>query len=202
MKEENLQPKENSYGVISSKKSLLKYTILSVIFALVTLILVILPAEYNLDPTGIGEKIGLTVFNPEKSESSVAESSVEESSETEKTLVAEYKASNVVNLPETIEVTVPAGRGVEYKFYMQQYQKMIYQWKTDNSPLYFDLHGEPEGDTTGYFESYAIATLVEMEGSFTAPFSGVHGWYWKNTSNEPVTVELVVSGEYGEHGLK
>ena len=202
MKEENLQPKENSYGVISSKKSLLKYTILSVIFALVTLILVILPAEYNLDPTGIGEKIGLTVFNPEKSESSVAESSVEESSETEKTLVAEYKASNVVNLPETIEVTVPAGRGVEYKFYMQQYQKMIYQWKTDNSPLYFDLHGEPEGDTTGYFESYAIATLVEMEGSFTAPFSGVHGWYWKNTSNEPVTVELVVSGEYSEHGLK
>ena len=222
MKEENLQPKENSYGVISSKKSLLKYTILSVIFALVTLILVILPAEYNLDPTGIGEKIGLTVFNPEKSESSVAESSVAdssvaessiaessiaessiaESSETEKTLVAEYKASNVVNLPETIEVTVPAGRGVEYKFYMQQYQKMIYQWKTGNSPLYFDLHGEPEGDTTGYFESYAIATLVEMEGSFTAPFSGVHGWYWKNTSNEPVTVELVVSGEYGEHGLK
>jgi hypothetical protein len=209
MKEENLQPKENSYGVISSKKSLLKYTILSVIFALVTLTLVILPAEYNLDPTGLGEKIGLTVFNPEKSEaetavseSSMADSSMAESSETGKTPVTEYKSPNVVNSPETIKVTVPAGRGVEYKFYMQQYQKMTYQWKTDNSSLYFDLHGEPEGDTTGYFESYAIATLVEMEGSFTAPFSGVHGWYWKNTTNEPVTVELVVSGEYGEHGLK
>ena len=79
---------------------------------------------------------------------------------------------------------------------------MEYVWITDGEPLYFDLHGEPEGDTTGYFESYAIATLAEMKGSFTAPFTGVHGWYWKNNSDSPVAVQLIVKGEYAEHGLK
>jgi hypothetical protein len=51
------------------------------------------------------------------------------------------------------------------------------QTEHDGTPLYFDLHGEPQGDTTGYFESYAIATLRAMKGSFTSPFSGSHGWY-------------------------
>ena len=59
-------------------------------------------------------------------------------------------------------MTVPAGRGIEYKFYMKQHE-MTYEWLTDGAPLYFDLHGEPEGDTTGYFESYHIAATNEMK---------------------------------------
>ncbi len=166
--------------------ALLKYTIASIALAIVILFTIILPAEYNIDPTGIGHKLGLTVFNNVKVHN-VAEITSSEKSK---------------SLAETISVVVPAGRGVEYKFHMQQYQKMAYEWETDSQPLYFDLHGEPEGDTTGYFESYAIATLDKMKGSFTAPFTGVHGWYWKNTSDTPVTVQLSVKGEYAEHGLK
>ena len=79
---------------------------------------------------------------------------------------------------------------------------MTYEWITDGEPLYFDLHGEPEGDTTGYFESYTIATSDEMKGSFTAPFAGSHGWYWKNTTNKPISVQLMVKGEYTVIGLK
>ena len=94
------------------------------------------------------------------------------------------------------------GKGIEYKFHMQQHKKMNYEWLTDGEPLYFDLHGEPEGDTTGYFESYAIATLSEMKGSFTSPFTGSHGWYWKNTSDKPVAIQLMVEGQYTVIGLK
>ncbi|AOW75722.1 hypothetical protein A3Q34_01880 [Colwellia sp. PAMC 20917] len=172
-----------------TNSALLKYTLFSLVFAAITLLTIILPAEYNIDPTGIGHKLGLTVFHNVKAEQSTSLSSQEL---TEKSIVA----------TETIEVIVPAGRGVEYKFIMAQYQKLEYEWITDSSALYFDLHGEPEGDTTGYFESYAIATLDEMKGSFTAPFAGSHGWYWKNTSNAPVTVQLIVKGEYTKHGLK
>jgi len=169
--------------------ALIKYTISSVIFAVVILVTIILPAEYNIDPTGIGHKLGLTVFNNTEATTSDSLSSKETSKKS-------------ADATETIEVVVPAGRGVEYKFVMAQYQKLEYEWITDGTALYFDLHGEPEGDTTGYFESYAIATLGEMKGSFTAPFSGVHGWYWKNTSELPVTVQLIVKGEYAKHGLK
>jgi len=175
-----------------TKATLFKYSIFSMIFAAITLLTIILPAEYNIDPTGIGQALGLTVFNKVAAEKT---SSVSSQKVTEKT-----KAT--VETIETIEIIVPAHSGVEYKFTMAQYQKLSYQWVTSGTALYFDLHGEPEGDTTGYFESYAIATLNTMEGSFTTPFSGVHGWYWKNTADTPVIVQLTVKGDYAKHGLK
>lgn len=176
-------------AITLTNTALIKYTLFSLIFAAVTLFTVILPAEYNIDPTGLGHKLGLTVFHNVKTETSTP-------------LYSQEAAEKSKGVTETIEVIVPAGRGVEYKFIMAQYQKLEYEWITDGTPLYFDLHGEPKGDTTGYFESYAIATLKEMKGSFTAPFSGSHGWYWKNTSDSPVTVQLIVKGEYTKHGLK
>ena len=166
--------------IMLTTTALVKYTLFSVVFAAVILLTVILPAEYNIDPTGIGHKLGLTVFNNKQAETSG-----------QPTLASE-----------TITVIVPAGRGVEYKFIMAQYQKLEYEWRTDSEALYFDLHGEPQGDTTGYFESYAIATLRKMKGSFTAPFTGSHGWYWKNTSDTPVKVILTVKGDYSTHSLK
>ena len=175
-------------AITLTKPALLKYTILSLLFAAITLVAIILPAEYNIDPTGIGHKLGLTVFHDVKADEATKSSSEE--------------SKNSKGAAETIEVVVPAGRGVEYKFIMAQYQKLEYEWITDSTALYFDLHGEPEGDTTGYFESYAIATLSEMKGSFTVPFAGSHGWYWKNTSDKPVKVQLIVKGEYSKHGLK
>lgn len=181
------QEKEISPQVITlTSTALIKYTLFSLVFAAVILLTIILPAEYNIDPSGIGHKLGLTVFHNIKAETSV----LQETSE------------KLKGVAETIEVIVPAGRGVEYKFIMTQYQKLEYEWITDSSALYFDLHGEPEGDTTGYFESYAIATLSEMKGSFTAPFTGSHGWYWKNKTDAPITVQLIVKGEYTKHGLK
>jgi len=160
----------------------MKSTAIAIIIAALVLITIILPAEYNVDPTGVGAKLGLTALaNP--TISNVANKEAKQSSD-------------------NFDIIVPAGRGVEFKFSLQQFQKMKYEWQTDGEPLYFDLHGEPEGDTTGYFESYAIATLNKMEGSFTAPFTGAHGWYWKNKSNTPITVKLKVNGEYVIIGLK
>tara|TARA_R110000803_G_scaffold205478_1_gene272166 strand:- start:533 stop:1075 length:543 start_codon:yes stop_codon:yes gene_type:complete len=177
-------------AITLTNSTLLKYTMFSLVFAAITLLTIILPAEYDIDPTGIGHKLGLTVFNNVQTDDALSNSS------------ASSNSTNSKGVTETIEVIVPAGRGVEYKFIMAQYQKLEYEWITDGSALYFDLHGEPEGDTTGYFESYAIATLGEMKGSFTAPFAGSHGWYWKNTSDSPVTVQLIVKGEYSTHSLK
>lgn len=190
-------PKEQQSSpqtITLTRKSLFKYSLMSFVFAIFILFTIVLPAEYNIDPTGIGEKLGLTVFTTDDDNTSAKLTSSQ--------LNASEASNSAKDVSKVISVTVPAGRGVEYKFTMRQYQKLSYQWHTDSIALYFDLHGEPEGDTTGYFESYAIATLQSMEGSFTAPFSGVHGWYWKNTSDKPVNVQLTVKGEYSKHGLK
>ncbi|MEQ3658354.1 hypothetical protein [Glaciecola sp.] len=171
---------------VVSTKTLVKSTIFATIIAAVVFVCFILPAEYNIDPTHIGHRLGLTALAHHD----------DELTDTGSSSVATEQGQEV------IEVIVPAGKGIEYKFQMSRYDKMTYEWLTDGEPLYFDLHGEPEGDTTGYFESYAIATLAEMKGSFTAPFDGSHGWYWKNTSDQPVAIQLIAEGQYTVIGLK
>jgi hypothetical protein len=171
-----------------STKTLIKSTLAATVIALVVFVCFILPAEYDIDPTHIGHKLGLTALaHHDNDGTAIAEAA---------TPVPSKQQQDV------IEVVVPAGKGIEYKFQMKQYEKMTYEWLTDGQPLYFDLHGEPEGDTTGYFESYAIATLSEMKGSFTSPFTGSHGWYWKNNSDKPVAIQLLVEGNYNVIGLK
>ncbi len=172
-----------------SNKSLLKATIIALVIAAIALVTIILPSEYNIDPTGIGEKLGLTALATASKEEGSKDSS-------------EQSTNQVSTSSKIIEVSVPAGRGIEYKFAMDQFAKMEYEWMTDGQPLYFDLHGEPEGDTTGYFESYVIATNAEMKGSFTTPFAGSHGWYWKNNTDQDVAIQLIVEGEFEVIGLK
>lgn len=166
--------------------ALIKASLVAILVAAIALVAFILPAEYNIDPTGVGQKLGLTLL---------AEAA-EATPDTSQTKISSAASEQV------IEVTVPAGKGIEYKLQMNQYDKLTYEWLTDGDTLYFDLHGEPEGDTTGYFESYAVATLASMKGSFTAPFTGSHGWYWKNTSDEPIAIQLIVNGQYQIIGLK
>lgn len=106
-----------------STQALIKVTAIALLVSALALMIIILPAEYNIDATGIGEKLGLTVL-------------------------ANPIAENIVNTgfeqtSQIIEITVPAERGVEFKFSMLQHQKMQYEWQTDGEVLYFDLHGEP-----------------------------------------------------------
>jgi len=163
-------------------RSLVKATITSLIIATLALVLFILPAEYNIDPTGVGQQLGLTIFNKE-----VTANVINQSTDNEK---------------HAIVLTIPAGKGIEYKLSMNQFSKVTYEWVSDSGALYVDLHGEPKGDTTGYFESYAVATLTRMKGSFTTPFEGSHGWYWQNNSDNDIQVQLVVNGKYVIEGLK
>ena len=171
--------------------TLIKASLAALIVAAVALLTLILPAEYNIDPTGIGQRLGLTVLAPS------TDTQAAEIPASDPELVPDSTASQQV-----IEITVPANKGIEYKLQMEQYDKVTYEWMTDGSSLYFDLHGEPEGETTGYFVSYAIATLDTMKGSFTAPFNGSHGWYWKNTSNSPIAIQLILNGQFQIIGIK
>ena len=168
---------------VHSTKTLIKAGVIAAIIAIVVLISCILPAEYNIDPTGIGKALGLTAI-AEASEKPVA-LKIDRG-----TQIDEMRSDNV-------EVVIPAGKGLEYKLYMDKYAHLEYEWQTvAGVELYFDFHGEPEGDTTGYFESFAITTSNNMKGSLTTPFKGVHGWYWKNKSDKPVTVSLTMKGYY------
>lgn len=169
-----------------SLNMLLKATIAALLFAALALVLIILPAEYNIDPTGIGQKLGLTTLS---------QAALSSPSEPKNVSFTTSDGENGTR-EEMIEISIPAKKGLEYKLIMKQFDKVKYEWLTGGQPLFFDLHGEPESDDSGYFESYAVATLPEMKGSFTAPFDGTHGWYWENPTEKPVKVLLMVEGTF------
>jgi hypothetical protein len=173
------------------KRTLFKALIGAIILASAIFITLVLPAEYQSDPTGVGALLGLNVLSAEAPTEQVTQLPVEATAASG----TQPKQKNVVT------VTVPPRKGVEYKFSMNQYAQMDFNWTTDGEALYFDFHGEPKGDTTGYFKSYTITTAKEVKGSITVPFDGVHGWYWKNTSNKTIIVTLETEGVYEVVGL-
>tara|TARA_R110002096_G_scaffold377631_1_gene571445 strand:- start:4240 stop:4782 length:543 start_codon:yes stop_codon:yes gene_type:complete len=167
--------------------TLIKATVTAIVIAVSIFITIVLPAEYNIDPTGAGELLGLTALSKEGPV-------VEPQHSTTKSPLG-YQENETT-------IVVPANKGVEYKFQMKKYAKLTYEWSSQGKAVFFDFHGEPKGDTTGYFESYAIANTHEMKGSMTVPFEGVHGWYWKNASDEDITITLKTRGNYEVVGLR
>ena len=169
-----------------SIKSLLFACLLSIILAAIILLVAVLPAEFDIDPTGLGEKLGLTVLS--KTVNDVKPSAL--------------SCSDHSTWQDTAMITVPAHKGVEYKFHVTKDEKINFSWHTASGiPLYFDFHGEPESNTTGYFKSYKVSTDHQSSGFLAVPFTGVHGWYWENKSNQAVVIILKTQGNYRVVGL-
>ncbi|MBC8412607.1 MAG: HupE/UreJ family protein [Nitrospira sp.] len=97
---------------------------------------------------------------------------------------------------DSITITIPARGSKEYKLLFDKGAMIEYSWKSDSEELFFDFHGEPAGDTSGYFESFKKGTEKVSSGSLTAPFRGSIGWYWKNNSSKPVDIVLKTKGNY------
>jgi hypothetical protein len=87
--------------------------------------------------------------------------------------------------------------GVEFNYRMEKGGMMVYSWKASDSVVW-DFHGEPKGSEPGYAESYAMGEGKDGNGGFLAPTSGIHGWFWENQSDKPVTVTLTTAGHYTE----
>lgn len=190
---------------IQSTRTLIKASVVAVFVAGLALVTIILPAEYNIDLTGIGESIGLTKLAP-----TIVNAPVEASVNT--ALVATNRTKAVTSEDDQLQkltyrsdnvvIKIAAGQGLEYKFYLLKHGKIKYHWKAEGGKLHFDFHGEPKGDTSGYFESFALSTAGEMEGSLTTPFEGSHGWYWRNDSQNQIIITLNTQGSYSIIGLK
>ena len=95
---------------------------------------------------------------------------------------------------DTITIDIAPGKGLEYKFDIEQGKELTYEWTTNRGTLFFDFHGDFKNGKG--FESYEKNTLSNSQGKKQILFSGSHGWYWKNTSSESIKVTLKTSGNY------
>lgn len=200
---------ETPNGVLlASRRELLRGTVIAAGVAAMVLTFAVLPAEYGIDPTGAGQAMGLTRLHaapalavapssmPVEPAPAPAGSSVSAPGETRALTIASqpvvpYRADEMV-------IQLPAGEGLEVKTHLAKGATLIYAWKTRNAEkVSHDFHGEPVNAKEDEFESFILEDGVsESKGTLIAPFSGVHGWYWKNETSAPVTVVLKASGFY------
>jgi len=110
--------------------------------------------------------------------------------------VEQSSIAQQTNWKDTITVIIPARGDKEYKLHFAKDERFEYLWETDGTELFYDFHGEPEGDTSGYFKTFKKSTSNQDSGFIVTEFSGTHGWYWKNNSVLPVTITLKTNGEY------
>ena len=97
---------------------------------------------------------------------------------------------------EVVIITIPARGDKEYKLLLSKGAILEYSWETKGENLFYDFHGEPTGEKTGYFKSFNKNTENKASGTLIALFDGTHGWYWKNNTSSAVDVVLKVNGEY------
>ena len=108
---------------------------------------------------------------------------------------------------DTVDVPVPANDGdVEYMIKMKTGDTLVYSWEVLSKPgedlFYSEFHGHTvpvanaSGGSTGTLMFYRKATGISANGTLTAPFEGIHGWYLQNQSDKPVTVRLRIAGFY------
>lgn len=194
-------------------KSLINATLVAVLLAVVILFAAVLPAEYGIDPTGLGKKMGLTVLAGQSSQIAAkdcpdmgqaqaqAGDTVTESNANRASATVAQQTGIATERNDTVTIVIPPQKGLEYKFYMERDYALDYSWATDGKPIYFDFHGEPKGAKDGYFKSYATATYSKGSGSLMAPFEGIHGWYWENGTDQPITIVLNTKGVYKVLGV-
>jgi hypothetical protein len=186
--------------------------VLALAIAAVVLVVAVLPAEYGIDPTGIGRALGFTELNAPPSRT-LEIKDVLGGNETVREV--EIPAFNEpVPLPNpavhqtedraiqtrTVTLTLEEGQQTEIKTVLRASKVIAYTWKTDGGLVYCDMHGHDPAAGQDFFVRYREDQegTTEATGSLVAPFDGEHGWYWLNIHDGPVTITLTVTGFFDD----
>lgn len=175
---------EDTQAPLPTPAELGKATLVATTVAAVLLLSVVLPAEYGVDPTGIGSRLGLTQMKAHAARTPEPAAGV---------VRREAPFRN-----DEMSLTLFPGRGAEIKASMQKDDQFVFSW-TATGPVNFDMHGDETNAPKDVFTSYWKEEQKDSgHGSFVAPFEGVNGWYWVNKGTRPVTVTVKTSGFYAK----
>lgn len=170
-------PQANPIAMPSGKGLLIR-ALAALAAALVIAFGFILPAEYQIDPTGFGKLTGLVKMGQAAGPGNTAIAH---------TYPEAFRTDEA-------ELSLGPGMDFEYKVRMKPGATLVYSW-TSTGPYEFDFHGESDKDP-GNAVSYTTGNAAASNGSLIAPFEGIHGWYWKNNTDKFNEIHLKMAGQY------
>ncbi len=78
---------------------------------------------------------------------------------------------------------------------MEEGDKVDFAWTANGAVVNFDTHGDGNGNKVSYEKGRGVG---EDSGVLEAAFTGNHGWFWRNRTDNDVTVTLKTNGEYSD----
>lgn len=199
---------------LPSSRSLVRSTVTALAAALLILVTVVLPAEYGIDPTGIGRIIGLKRMGEIKvalAREAAADAAADAAAAAADSAAALAETPSDTGTSGTSALaTQPAaasrheerialspGQGKEVKLEMRRAARVSYSWATDRGVVNYDTHGDSVNAPRGFYHGYGKGTGARADsGVLVAAFDGMHGWFWRNRTTEVVTVILRTEGDY------
>ena len=145
----------------------------ALVVATLLLVIVILPAEYGIDPLGTGTMLGLLGLSRDRPIALELD---------------EYRLDSA-------ELVVGPYDWVEYTYRFEEGGSMLFSWRSTGQ-LSYNFHSAPDGAPPGYADSFDAKESDQAHGAYAAPYTGVHGWYWENQTSDPVTISLSTAGFY------
>ena len=164
----------------------------AILVAGLILVVFILPAEFAVDPLGTGARLGLLPLGEVGQQ-------VDALNKTAATATGQGAIVAAQDKPfqqESVDFKLAPREGMEYKYRLDKGEALLYAWSA-TAPVNFEFHAEPDGAPAGYAQTYEKKSAqTQSSGTLTAPFPGIHGWYWENTTDKEVTVTLKSAGFY------
>lgn len=213
-----------SRAELPSTGQLIRSTLMAFVAAIVILLTVVLPAEYAIDPTGVGGWLGLTDMGEIKQQ--LAEEAAADAASQPVALAA----NEVPRQPDTtpvIAVAKPAkpaepvaavntapqeAPATVASIWRDEVTLVLTPGQGTEIKLIMDkgavarfawegvegpLNYDTHGDGGGRSISYEKGRGVKSdEGELTAAFTGNHGWFFRNRTQGDVTLVLRMSGDY------
>ena len=191
---------------LPSSTQLLRSTAIAAASAAAILITVVLPAEYNIDPTGIGGVLGLAEMGEIKvqlAEEAEADRLLELGTEDQSSLMGDIfgifvgsaYAQEVEGWRDETSFTLAPGDSAEWKLVMEEGQKVEYRMLVEGGRVNFDMHGHGGCQSVTYEKGRGS---TGDEGEIVAELDGEHGWFWRNRDSSDATMTVQVRGEYAE----
>lgn len=186
--------------------------LVALLVAAVVLVIGVLPAEYGIDPTGIGRLLGLDELNAPPTRTievrdvlggneGVREAEIPDAGQpVPLPNPAVHQSEDRPIQTRTITVTLGPDQETEIKTVLKTNKVIVYTWHSEGGPAYCDLHGHDPAAGSEFFVRYREDQegATDVTGSLVAPFDGEHGWYWLNINTQPITITLTVTGFFDD----
>ncbi|MGY2736395.1 hypothetical protein [Sphingomonas sp. UYP23] len=182
-----------------SRRGLLGLTAVALLAALVIVFGAFLPAEYHLDPLGLGRLTGTErMWAPP--EETVAAKPSSDPEPAVRTYATAFRSDEII-VPLQAGGDPSRNDEIEYKVHLKKGGTYVYSWAVIGSSGPTDVYVEYHGHTLASRDTMKVAYYKKGfaqndNGAFTAPFDGIHGWFFQNQSLKPLRIKLRLAGFY------